>query len=81
MTNANEQIQVQHEDEVLRLVQDPETADRAHVRMWQEWAPEDETVEPPPGPTAEGATRDEAYGCVDWYNYKRRTVDQPSSEV
>lgn len=63
-------------NEVLRLVQALQTADRLGVVTPEGWAPGQETVELPPD-TAGGtdARRQErggtAYGCVDWYYYKR----------
>lgn len=75
-------------NEILRLVQALQTADRLGVVTPEGWAPGQETVEPPPD-TAEAtdARREErgntAYGCVDWYYYKRplREEDRGSRRI
>ena len=69
--------------EVLRLVQALQTADRLHVITPEGWAPGQETVEPPPDTAgATDARRDAkdnpAYGCVDWYYYKRSGTGEPA---
>ena len=63
--------------EVLRLLQALQIADGQHVVTPEGWQPGEETVEPPPR-TVEAleARRGAAYGCVDWYYYKR-----PAAEV
>jgi peroxiredoxin 2/4 len=67
-------------NEVLRLVQALQTADRLGVVTPEGWTPGEETVELPPDTTDGTDARrqergDSAYGCVDWYYYKR-----PASE-
>jgi peroxiredoxin 2/4 len=67
-------------NEVLRLVQALQTADRLGVVTPEGWTPGQETVELPPDTTDGTDARrqergDSAYGCVDWYYYKR-----PASE-
>lgn len=59
-------------DEVLRLVQALQTADRLHVVTPEGWKPGEDTVERPPDTvTATEAKRDLTYGCVDWYYHMR----------
>ena len=71
-------------NEVLRLVQALQTADRLGVVTPEGWTPGEETVELPPD-TAGGtdARRGErggsAYGCVDWYYYKRPASEEGGS--
>ena len=71
-------------NEVLRLVQALQTADRLGVVTPEGWTPGQETVELPPD-TAGGtdARREErggtAYGCVDWYYYKRPASEEGGS--
>lgn len=65
--------------EVLRLVQALKTADGLHVVTPEGWIPGDDTVAPPPETVAAKDARSEAdaYGCVDWYYYKRPARDRP----
>lgn len=55
-------------DEVLRLVQALQTADRLHIVTPEGWKPGEDTVRIPPDTVAAvQAGSDESYGCVDWY--------------
>ena len=71
-------------NEILRLVQALQTADRLGVVTPEGWTPGEETVELPPD-TAEGTDArrqergDSAYGCVDWYYYKRPASEEGGS--
>jgi len=67
-------------DEVLRLVQALQVAERLQVVTPEGWMPGEHTVEPPPDSVAAIQSRrgrakepggDDSYGCVDWYYYKR----------
>lgn len=67
-------------NEVLRLVQALQTADRLQVVTPEGWMPGDDAVEPPPESVSVICARreraaerrgDDSYGCVDWYYYKR----------
>lgn len=59
-------------DEVLRMLQALQVADRAHVVTPEGWLPGQETVEPAPTTAADLDTRrGVTYGCVDWYYYRR----------
>lgn len=67
--------------EVLRLVQALQTADRLQVVTPEGWMPGQDTIEPPPetaGATdaRSDASGDLAYGCVDWYYYKRPATNE-----
>lgn len=67
--------------EVLRIVQALQTADRLQVVTPEGWKPGDDTVEPPPDTAGAADSRrdtkgDLAYGCVDWYYYKRRSPEE-----
>jgi peroxiredoxin (alkyl hydroperoxide reductase subunit C) len=72
--------------EVLRLVQALQTVDRLEVVTPEGWIPGEDTVERPPQTVevAEERRRAEghkAYGCVDWYYYKRpQTSDRPAEQ-
>ena len=71
--------------EVLRLVQALQTADRFQVVTPEGWSPGDETVEPPPETVAGAEARrdaagDLAFGCVDWYYYKRPKTGETARE-
>ncbi|HTQ36957.1 MAG TPA: peroxiredoxin [Steroidobacteraceae bacterium] len=58
--------------EVLRLLQALQTADRLHAMTPEGWTPGDNVIDPPPETVAAAvATRDPAYGCVDWYYWTR----------
>ena len=67
--------------EVLRLVQALQTADRFKVMTPEGWRPGEHTIEPPPQTAADAqarrdATGDLAYGCVDWYYYRRPAASE-----
>jgi len=71
-------------NEVLRLVQALQIADRLGVVTPEGWTPGQETVELPPdtagGTDARRQERgDAAYGCVDWYYYKRPASEEGGS--
>lgn len=72
--------------EVLRLVQALQTADRLQVVTPEGWSPGEDTVEPPPESVAAAEARREpsgdlAYGCVDWYYYKRPDTGEIAREA
>jgi peroxiredoxin 2/4 len=60
-------------DEIVRLVDGLQTADREKVALPANWRPGDKVVVPPPT-TAEGAEQrvKEGYECVDWYLCMRK---------
>lgn len=73
--------------EVLRLVEALQTVDRSKVVTPEGWMPGEDTIEPPPETASDldarrGAGDNVAYGCVDWYYYKRPSGSQtvPESE-
>jgi peroxiredoxin (alkyl hydroperoxide reductase subunit C) len=65
-------------DEVLRLLQALQAADRLHALTPEGWRPGDNVIEPPPD-TLQAVSagrqpvndRDATYGCVDWYYWTR----------
>jgi peroxiredoxin 2/4 len=75
--------------EVLRLVQALQTADRLRVLTPEGWTAGEHTIEPPPETAADAQARrnakgDLAYGCVDWYYYKRPGTGEatrPTTEI
>jgi peroxiredoxin 2/4 len=59
-------------NEVLRLVQALQVADRQQALTPEGWQPGQSTVEPPPLTVAgTEARRALSYGCVDWYYYTK----------
>lgn len=55
-------------DEILRLVEGLQTADREKVALPANWRPGEKVVVPPPTTTEAAAARvEEGYECVDWY--------------
>ncbi len=67
--------------EVLRLLEALQTADRLKVVTPEGWKPGEDTIEPPPETAADTDARRTAsgtlaYGCVDWYYYKRPSAGE-----
>lgn len=63
-------------DEVLRLVQALQAADRLRAMTPEGWRPGEHVVDPPPDTVnATEVNRDPAYGCVDWYYWTRPAVN------
>jgi peroxiredoxin (alkyl hydroperoxide reductase subunit C) len=59
-------------DEVLRLLQALQAADRMQAMTPEGWKPGDDMIEPPPDTVDAAALgHDAAYGCVDWYYWKK----------
>ena len=59
-------------DEILRLVDALQTADKHGVATPANWRPGDKVVVPPPRTQADAETRvKEGYECVDWYLCKK----------
>jgi len=61
-------------DEILRLVQALQTADKYYVATPANWRPGDKVIVPPPGTQtkAEERIKDKSVECMDWYFCKKK---------
>lgn len=59
-------------DEILRVIDALQTADKHHVAMPANWRPGDKVIVPAPSTTADADKRmDAGYECVDWFLCKK----------
>lgn len=59
-------------DEILRLIDALQTADKHKVALPANWRPGDKVIVPPPGTTEAAEKRmGESYECVDWFLCKK----------